>query len=140
MNELYVRLNILRLTGKSFGGMTQFSLGVSGVSSSGTGFTKSGLVLIFGRWATLVSSYYEICTSSGIGTSSTGYSDREAEFCLEELVGASMCQRSSKLRTSELEAVLKPKHLNHAFYSCFGQSLLEEVEKDPGHHDIYYVT
>ncbi|GJR56105.1 hypothetical protein Tco_1406626 [Tanacetum coccineum] len=45
------------------------SLGVSGLSSSGTGFNQSGLVLIFKRWATSVSSESERCTSSGIRSS-----------------------------------------------------------------------
>ncbi|GJV16718.1 hypothetical protein Tco_1362041 [Tanacetum coccineum] len=40
------------------------------------------------------------------------------------------------LRTSELEAVLKKRHQNHAFSSCFGQSPLEEVEEDLGHHGL----
>ncbi|GJX98134.1 hypothetical protein Tco_0355153 [Tanacetum coccineum] len=78
------------VSGKSFGGMTQSGLGVSGAYSSGNSFNQSGLVLIFGRWATPVSSEFERCTSSGIGTSLTGCSDGEADFCLEELEGASL--------------------------------------------------
>ncbi|GKG48767.1 hypothetical protein Tco_0512914, partial [Tanacetum coccineum] len=75
--------------GKSFGGMTQSGSGVSGMSSSGTGFNQSGLVLIFRRWAALISFDFERCISSTIRLSSTGYSDGEAGFCLEELNGAS---------------------------------------------------
>ncbi|GKC10764.1 hypothetical protein Tco_1007546 [Tanacetum coccineum] len=36
-----------------------------------------------------------------------------------------LCQKTSKLRASELEAVLKSEHQNRAFSSCFGPSLLE---------------
>ncbi|GJT08864.1 hypothetical protein Tco_0843326, partial [Tanacetum coccineum] len=74
---------------KSFGGMTQSGSGVFGASYSGKGFNQSGRVLIFGRWAAPVSSDFERCMSSGIGTPSTGCSDREADFFLEELEGAS---------------------------------------------------
>nr|GEY98423.1 hypothetical protein [Tanacetum cinerariifolium] len=69
--------------------MTQSGLGVFGATSSSNGINQSSRVLIFGRWATPISSESERCTSSGIGTSSIGYSDVEAEFCLEELEGAS---------------------------------------------------
>ncbi|GKE71467.1 hypothetical protein Tco_1529539 [Tanacetum coccineum] len=78
------------VSGKSFGGMTQSGLGISGVSSSGEGFNKSGLVLIFGRWAALVSSDSKRCISSCIGSSLTGCSAGEVGFCLEELEGASL--------------------------------------------------
>ncbi|GKD31730.1 hypothetical protein Tco_1242508, partial [Tanacetum coccineum] len=50
---------------------------------------QSGLVLIFGRCPTPVSYDPKRCTSSGIGTSSTCCSDGKADFCLEELEGAS---------------------------------------------------
>nr|GEV69686.1 hypothetical protein [Tanacetum cinerariifolium] len=76
---------------KSFGGMTQSSLGVS---SSGKGFNQSGLVLIFRRWAAPVSSDFERCISSGIGLSLTGYLDEETGFCLDELEGASLKSES----------------------------------------------
>ncbi|GKD20061.1 hypothetical protein Tco_1221764 [Tanacetum coccineum] len=78
------------VSGKSFGGMTQSGSGVSCVSSSGKGVNQFGLVLIFGRWATPVSSDSERCISSGIGSSLTGCSDREACFFVEELEGASL--------------------------------------------------
>ncbi|GJR20493.1 hypothetical protein Tco_0969020 [Tanacetum coccineum] len=70
--------------------MTQCGSGVSGVSSSVKGVNQSGLALVFKRWATLVSSDYERCVSSGIGSSLTGCSDGEACFFLEELEGASL--------------------------------------------------
>ncbi|GKC78227.1 hypothetical protein Tco_1129001 [Tanacetum coccineum] len=70
--------------------MIQFGSAVSGLSSSGTGFNQSGLVLILGRCAISVSSESEIFTSSGIGT----------------------------LRIEEMEAVLSLKHQNHVFSSC----------------------
>ncbi|GKD99930.1 hypothetical protein Tco_1387914 [Tanacetum coccineum] len=91
--------------------MTQYGLGFSDLSSSGTGFNQSGLVLIFGRWATPVSSDYERCTSSGIRTSSIGCTNGEADFFLEELEGASLVLES-----------------------------LEEVKEDLGHHGISYET
>ncbi|GJU92398.1 hypothetical protein Tco_1304821 [Tanacetum coccineum] len=71
MNELIS----LVFSGKSFGGMTQSGSGVIGLSSSGIGFNQSGLVLILGRYAVLVSSEFEIFIASGIGTSSTGCSE-----------------------------------------------------------------
>ncbi|GKD23986.1 hypothetical protein Tco_1225689, partial [Tanacetum coccineum] len=74
---------------KSFRGMIQSGSGVSGVSSSGTGFNQSGLVLIFGRWAASVSSDYERCISFRIRLSSMSCSDGESGFCLEELEGSS---------------------------------------------------
>nr|GEV12797.1 hypothetical protein [Tanacetum cinerariifolium] len=40
----------------------------SGLSSSGTGFNQSGLVLILGSYAVLMSSESKIFISSGIGT------------------------------------------------------------------------
>nr|GFA74576.1 hypothetical protein [Tanacetum cinerariifolium] len=63
---------------------------VFGVSSSGKGFNLSGLVSIFGRWATPVSFSSETRISSGIGSSLTGCLDGEAGFCLEDLNGASL--------------------------------------------------
>ncbi|GJZ88011.1 hypothetical protein Tco_0659793 [Tanacetum coccineum] len=98
--------------GKSFEGMTQSGLSVSRASSSGKGINLSGRVLIFERWAAPVSSDSERCISFGIGMSSKGCSDREADFFLEELEGAS--------RVSE--------------------SLLEDVEEDLGHHGVSYET
>nr|GEU81011.1 hypothetical protein [Tanacetum cinerariifolium] len=88
--------------------MTQSGLGVFGVSSSGKGFNQSGLVLIFRRWATPVSSDYKRCISSGIRSSLTGCLDGEAGFCLEELEGASLDSKSP----------------------------LEEVEEDLDHHGV----
>ncbi|GJU59449.1 hypothetical protein Tco_1237215 [Tanacetum coccineum] len=78
------------VSSKSFGGITQSGSGVSGASSSGNGFNQSGRVLIFGRWATPVSSESERYTSSGIGMSSTGCSYGDVDFGLEELEGASL--------------------------------------------------
>ncbi|GKF43903.1 hypothetical protein Tco_0130455, partial [Tanacetum coccineum] len=52
-------------------------------------FNQSGLVLIFGRWASPVSSNSKRCISYGIGLSSTGCTDGEAGFYMEELEGAS---------------------------------------------------
>ncbi|GJR61500.1 hypothetical protein Tco_1503662 [Tanacetum coccineum] len=49
-------------------------------------------------------------------------------------------QKSSKLRTSKLEAVLKQMHQNRTFSSCFGLSLLEELEEDLGRHGLSYKT
>nr|GEY20141.1 hypothetical protein [Tanacetum cinerariifolium] len=60
------------------------------------------------KWETSVSCDSERCTLSGIRTSSRGCLHREADFCLEELEGA----------------------------SCVSKSLLEEVEEDLGHHDV----
>nr|GEX24304.1 hypothetical protein [Tanacetum cinerariifolium] len=76
-------------SGKSVEGMIQSGSRVSGLSSSGTGFNQSGLVLILGRCAVSVSSESEIFTSSGIDTYLTGCSKRGANCYLEELEGAS---------------------------------------------------
>ncbi|GJZ42562.1 hypothetical protein Tco_0589817 [Tanacetum coccineum] len=81
---------LFSVSGKSFGGMTQSSSGVSDVSSSSIGFNHYGLVLIFGRWAAPVSSDSERCISFGIGSSLTGCSDGEAGYCLEEQERASL--------------------------------------------------
>nr|GEW12421.1 hypothetical protein [Tanacetum cinerariifolium] len=46
--------------------MTQAGFGVAGLSSSEIGFNHSGLCLIFGRWAELVSSESDMLAVSGI--------------------------------------------------------------------------
>nr|GEY36468.1 hypothetical protein [Tanacetum cinerariifolium] len=54
-------------SGRSVKGMIQFGLRVLGLSFAGRGFNQSGLILILGRYAVLVSSESEIFTLSGIG-------------------------------------------------------------------------
>nr|GEV00109.1 hypothetical protein [Tanacetum cinerariifolium] len=68
---------------KSLGGTDQSHSGVFGLSSSGTGFIKSGLVFNLGRCAISVSSESETFTLSVIGTFSIGCSKCEAHCCLE---------------------------------------------------------
>ncbi|GKG18795.1 hypothetical protein Tco_0373093, partial [Tanacetum coccineum] len=87
-----------------------------------TGFNQSGLVLIFRRWAALISFDFERCISSGIGLSSTGCSDGEAGFCLEELKGASRVSESSLEEVEEVE-----EDLNHHGASCDMYPMLHEV-------------
>nr|GEY78768.1 hypothetical protein [Tanacetum cinerariifolium] len=55
-----------------------------------SGFNQSGFVLILRRCTVSVSSESEIFTLSGIGTSLTGFSERGADSCLEELEGGSL--------------------------------------------------
>nr|GFB75967.1 hypothetical protein [Tanacetum cinerariifolium] len=50
----------------------------------GSGFNHSDLSLTLGRWAVPVSFESEKCTSLGVGTSSIGYSNWGAVFCLED--------------------------------------------------------
>nr|GEX16083.1 hypothetical protein [Tanacetum cinerariifolium] len=101
---------LFSVSGNSFGGMTQ-----------------SGLVFLM--LLLLV-------------TASTSCYDVEVDICLDELQRASLVSEvyQAKLRTSELEAVLKPMDQNHAFSSCFGQSPLEEVEEDLGYNGVSYET
>ncbi|GKC73564.1 hypothetical protein Tco_1119447 [Tanacetum coccineum] len=61
-----------------------------GLSSSRIGFNYSGLGWIFGRYAELVSSKLGIFAVSGIGMSSTGYSECWPDCCLEEVKGVSL--------------------------------------------------
>nr|GEW27678.1 hypothetical protein [Tanacetum cinerariifolium] len=63
---------------------------------------------------------------------------RKQDFAWRSWMELLVCQKSSKLKTSTLEVVLKKKHQNLVFSSCFGHCLLEEIEEDLDHHGVSY--